>query len=499
MNAVAVGDPGDRPRLVALRKALVFARRGKIHLAEQQINTALELGSPAEVIAAALDELPKRVAGSLLTRRQALARTALLLAGGVLAGVDLTRGSPAAAAGVPVTVSGLFLQSPDQSASDGSYRLSQITPSGVSPFPGSYRGCAFTDGAVIYNVEQRWGAGTATLTIDVLASKEQHRTVVAQPGYSSSALTTGSLTNATVRGTKLYVSNNCIRTYPGDATVATKTRNPPIRVSTQVDLQVIDLTTGTLVGSWQGAEGAGGSYTSLKVSDDGSRILLIVDSPGRLPGAEIVSLSFAGGSVTSTGIRTVDPMTVYGLFPRTYLWNASGALVQVGANSVNQYYDSTGRYNVAALPVMHGNARQPVPFQGAFWSDGTLVATTGDGRYWVQNPSGKPRVTSLTGPAVPAFLNYPATAVRDLVSAGNSRMWIVDNREGAGGIWALDTSMNPADHLLSGTYFSGCQAASSNDCVAAISTIESIVYLVHGSGQASAFRVPPYSALVPRS
>jgi hypothetical protein len=144
--------------------------------------------------------------------------------------------------------------------------------------------------------------------VEVFTSKGTTRTVIAQPGYSSNALTTGGLTNATVRGSNLYVSSNCVGTYPAGTAVGKKGKLP-IRVTTQVDLQVIDLTTGKLVDAWQGTEGSGGSYTSSKVSDDEAMALLAVDSPDRSPASTIVSLGFSGGVIKSAAVGAVDPMT----------------------------------------------------------------------------------------------------------------------------------------------------------------------------------------------
>src|SRR5215469_12501123 len=69
---------------VALRKARIFASGGQDHLAEMQINQALQLGASLQDVAVALDDLGPRQ--DTFTRRDAIKRAVALLGAGLLTG-----------------------------------------------------------------------------------------------------------------------------------------------------------------------------------------------------------------------------------------------------------------------------------------------------------------------------------------------------------------------------------------------------------------------------
>jgi hypothetical protein len=489
-----------------LRRARIFASQGRSHLAEVEINQLLQDGTPVSEVSEAIGDLP----ASLATRRQALQRSAALLAGGVLMGSGIVSARPAAAA-PESPLAGLFTMTPLMNGTDNGFAISRITSGGVRSVPGTYRGYAFVSGGSAYVLSQSWDNGTPVTTTDIISpdGPTRHLTTIAgrSPHGSQDAVTTGSLATACKRGPYLYVASTWTRTYRMAGTAKPGLRSPRIRVTTQQALQVIDSTTGTLVASWTGPQGQGACLMGLKVSADGGGIVLSTDTPDQVPRAGIRSWQFDGAAFRHEAAVAASPDLVYALARHDYHWPAwSADLIQAGSRKVYSYSVPTNTDRISDLAASQegGNV---APNQAVADSSGSLVISNGDGRYVLWRPgTAVPQQRALaTGGPQPAaagnsaFPVYSGQQLRDILAVADSSVWLIDNREGVGGIWRLSLPSGTAQHELGGNYLAGCAADDTGSHVAALSPIESTIYLIGPSGDTQAFKVPARTEFISRS
>jgi hypothetical protein len=525
------GRTPDQARKIALRRARIFASHGRSHLAEMEINELLRAGVPANEVSEALEHLPDD-SSPLVTRREALQRTSALLAGGVLMSSGALAARPSVAVAVAAAadaaadagaLAGLFVMTPLMNGQDGSFSISRITSAGLRRVPGTYRGYAFAASGSAYIVFQSWDTGSPVTITDVISADGSTKRLTTAPGRNSGAnrhgaATIGSRTTACKRGSYLYVASTWIRTYreagavkPQPGNHQTQGRgNYQIRVTTQQSLQVIDSASGSLAASWTGPEGAGGCMAGLKVSDDGRGIVLSADSPDQQPPAAIRRWQFDGAALKPAPAAVASPELVYALANLTYHWPAWNAtLTQVGGRTVHSYSAPGGIDHVTGLSLGEetGNAHA---YQAVADSSGLLVVSSGYGQFatWRPGPATlQIRTLPANGqdsaraaaPGSPAFGVYSGTELRTIAVAAGPVVWLIDNREGVGGMWRLNPQTGSAVQELRGTYLADCAADESGTYVAAISPIESAAYLIGPSGDTRAFKVRSHTHLISRS
>lgn len=507
--------PEDQRR-VLLRKARAFAARGEDHLAELHINHALECRTPLDEVNAALDDLGPR--GSGFTRREALRRASVLVGAGVLLGPEVLRtltGAPArqvedpdaqqlVAAGTETGITGVFLTVPS-SQGDGTYSVVPVGGGGLGASLGTYSGHTLVDGGVAYNVSQSWGSGTVVTDVTVLdATGPIAHFALSGGGTTQGASTTESVTTATKVGSLLYCSHTWLRITIGPGHLGGKKAGTPVvRLTSQPTLQVIDVTSGGLAAAWTGPVVAGACRASLKVSSDGTGILLATDTPGvpddvrslhlfRLQGTTLSPLASPSASASASAM--------VGLLGRDYRWpSADAPVVGVSGSGIHQFSPADQRQSTTELPVQYGNNRLPPLWQGTFLADGNPVVGSGDGRLFHQDGEAATslRQATLSGTTVsPPYLVYQGSQMEKVFATAGDALWMVDNREGVGGVWRLDQQLQPLDHQLAGNYCSSIVADSTGTSVACLSPLESVVYILGPNATVGAFATPQRAKLV---
>lgn len=500
----------EQARKIAMRKARIFASQGRSHLAEVEINHLLQDGVPVSEVSETLGDLP----ASLATRRQALQRSAALLAGGVLMGSGVVSARPAAAAISESPLAGLFVTTPLLNGTDGGFAISRITSAGLRDVPGTYRGYAFVGDGSAYVVSQSWDNGIPVTITNIISPEGSVRrlTTIAEgsPHGSRDAVTVGSRATACKRGPYLYVASTWIRTYRMAGTAKPGLRAPQIRVTTQQGLQVIDNTSGSLAASWTGPEGAGACLMGLKVSGDGRGIVVSADTPDQVPRTGIRSWQFLDAALRHEAAVAASPDLVHSLGRRYYHWPTwSADLIQAGSKKIYSYSVPTGTDRVSGL-VMSQEGGNVAPNQAVVDNSGSLMIANGDGRYVLWRPgtttsqlralpTGGHRAQESGAPGNPIYPVYSAQELRDIFAAAGPSVWLIDNREGVGGIWRLSLRSGTIEHKLSGNYLAGCAADDTGNYIAAHSPIESTVYLIGPSGDTQAFKVSARTEFITRS
>lgn len=520
----------DEQRRVLLRKAKVFASRGEDHLAELHINHALELQTPLDEVNAALDDLDPRQA--TFTRRDALRRASMLLGAGMLVGPgffrdlvrtagvstggvareQLVRERLAAATTVGGSVEGLFLKVPSIGLGDGSYTVVPVAANGLLPGHGPYFGDTVARGDVAYNVSQSWSTGSVVTNVTVLGnSGPTAHYAFPGGGTTQGASTTESDTTVTKVGACLYCSHTWLRIFigPGELT-GDKAGFPLVRLVSQPTLEVIDIETGKLVGNWLGPELEGACRASLKVSSDGTGVLLATDIPGAAPDAPSLHwFRFHDGVLSALASTSPVPETMTGILGRDYHWpTVDSPLLGVSPMGVHVFAPASQRQSLNELPVQWGNNRLPPLWQGAFSAAGNPAVSTGDGRVFhggggfFQRSAAAMAVppmqaSTLSENAVtPPFLVYQGAQLQNVFATAGNDTWMVDNREGVGGVWRLDPAMRPLEHQLPGSYISSVTTDGSGAYLAALSSLESVLYLLGPDSTVGAFRTLPYAELI---
>lgn len=497
---------------VALRKARIFASRGQDHLAEMQINQALQLGASLQDVAGALEDLgPRR---ETFTRREAIKQAVALLGAGFLGGgvIDAlvvgVGGAPALAGSLsgPSGPTGVFLTLPSDAGGDGSYHVGVLGGRGVAATSGPHYGDTVVDGARAYNVAQSWRGGTASTSVTTITPSGPGASFsLPGAGRSGGATTVESATAVTVRGPLLYCCHTWMRVYAGSEREAGAVRNgPAIRFTAQPVLEVVDVDTHGLVDRWIGTEVAGACRPALKVSDDGAAALLALDMPG-VPAAvpRVMVFEFDGDHLSPVLAATPTPSTRAGLGSTFYQWASAGSpVVHVAFDGVHRCSPGQSDDTFCALPFEYANNRRPPALQGTFGRDGLAVVSSGDGRIFRVGPGVATTYAASTFPHQtdrPPYLTYQANALRQVFQAAGSRTWAVDNREGIGGVWQLSPGFEPGDHLLAGCYVSNLAVDATGRYLLAQSALDSVIYAVDPDGTATAFPAPPGAHLVRRS
>ena len=494
---------------VALRKARIFASRGQDHLAEMQINQALQLGASLQDVAVALDDLgPRR---DTFTRRDAIKRAVALLGAGLFTGsvVDAL-GAAAAPAGAgppagPSGPTGVFLTLPGDGGADGSYRVAGLGSHGVGAPSGPHRGDTVVDGATAYNVAQSWQDGAAVTRVTALTQAGPSASFsLPGAGARGGATTIESATSATARGALLFCCHTWMRVFstsgpgagPGD-------HGSSIRFTAQPVLEVVDVQTQALVDRWIGTEVEGACRPALKVSTDGAAVLLALDMPGVAPAVpRVMVFDFHGDRLSATSAMTPTASTRAGLGSSFYHWpNPGSPVVHVAFDGVHRYSPGHATDLFHALPIEYANNRRPPAMQGTFGPDGLAVASSGDGRIFRVGPDPTTFSTSTFPhqPKRPPYLTYQANGLRQVFQTAGARTWAVDNREGIGGVWQLSPGFEPGEHLLAGCYVSNLVADATGQYLLAHSALDSVIYAIDPHGATTAFPAPPRAHLVRRS
>jgi hypothetical protein len=499
----------EQQRLILLRKARAFIIRGHEHPAELSINHALELGAPVTQVSSALADLEPT--GACLTRRQALQRTAVLLAGGALIGKEAIRGydgarSALAAQGARLTdfvtssvPMGLFLTTP-LATGNGSYTVAAVTAAGLAGASGPYTGDILAQGNVAYNAGQSWAGGTASTTVTRIAADGSHQSfTLPAAGSTEGASVTESVTSIALVGSTLYCLNTWLRIFEGSGKLPqAKAGRKLVRLTSQPTLEVVDLASGQLSARWIGPEVPGACRATLKVSADGSGLVVAADMPSASAQPTAYSLRFENDHLSLTSQSSAAALGA--LASQYYFWSGQAApVVQVAHDGIHRYGPTLGEQAAAGLPVLIGNNRLTPGFQGLFSAAGASLISSGDGRVFAAAAgSTTPRlVTTLPGKTLsPPCLVYQGARLGSAFAPGAGITWLIDNREGVGGIWRLDSSGRPGTHELAGTYLSECQPDSTGRFVAAISSLERVLYLLDPAGRLAAFTVPAHVQLV---
>lgn len=521
MNRIHRGPAEERR--VLLRKARAFAVRGEDHLAELHINHALELQAPLDEVNAALDDLAPRHA--TFTRRDALRRASMLLGAGMLVGpgflgdwIRTTHLPPGEDTTERLAVStttggglaGLFLKVPSLGLGDGTYTLVPVGPHGLLPGLGPYLGHTLAQGGLAYNVSQSWTTGTVATDVTVLDnSGPTVHFVLTGASTTQGASTVESETTAIKVGSLLYCSHTWMRVFTGPGELSgDKAGTPVVRLTSTPTLEIIDLEARSRVASWLGPELDGACRASLKVSTDGSGILLATDIPGAGEGAPSLHwFRFEGQTLSPLASMTPEPSILVGLLGRDYYWpSAETPLLGVSPVGVHLVSPANQRQSVMPLPVQYGNNRQTPLWQGAFLADGTPVVGSGDGRLFHGTPGAfhanveaMPSIQTTTVSAdtvSPPFLVYQGSRLDNVFAVAGDNVWMVDNREGVGGVWQLDQQQQPVAHHLAGNYISAVTTDGSGSYLACLSPLESVLYLVGPDSSVAAFATAPFAELV---
>ncbi|HEY4043731.1 MAG TPA: hypothetical protein VGM32_18055 [Rhodopila sp.] len=284
-------------------------------------------------------------------------------------------------------------------------------------------------------------------------------------------------------------------------------------MTTQQGIHVIDSSNGSLAASWTGAEGAGACMMGLKVSDDGQGIVVSADTPDQMPRTSIRSWRFVDAELRHEMAVAASPDLVHSLDRRYYQWPTYDSdLTQVGGKKIYSYSVSAGTERVSD-PVMSQEGGNAAPNQAVVSSSSLLIAN-GDGRYVQWHPGAalpQPLALPTTPPAAnrraqasgapdsPAYPVYSAQQLHDIFAVAGPSVWLIDNREGVGGIWRLSPQSGTWEHELSGNYLASCAADDTGKYIAAHSPIESTTYLIGPSGDTRAFKVPEHTEFITRS
>ncbi len=495
---------------IALRKAKVFASRGQDHLAEAQINQALGLGASLQDVADALDDLSPR--HEVFSRREAIKRAVALLGAGLLGGsvIDVLGADPgpalAAGPATPKRPTGVFLTLPSDSTTnpEEGYHVAALGSTGVTTMSGPYRGDTIAADNRLYNIAQSWGDGAASTRVTVITTTRPSASFsLPGAGRTNGASTVESATTATVRGSFLYCCHTWRRIFGGSESQVGPNIGP-IRFTAQPVLEAVDLETRTLVDRWIGGEVAGACRPALKVSGDGAAAMIALDMPGVPPAVPRVMLfDFDGEHLSAISAVTPTPQTRAGLGSSFYQWPHPGSpLVHVAFDGVHRYSAGHSDETFCALPVEYANNRHPPALQGTFGPDGLAVASSGDGWIFHNRPDAAGTYSASTFPRQterPPYLAYQGSRLRRVFQTAGSRTWVVDNREGVGGIWQLGPGFEPVDHLLAGSYVSDVSVDASGTYLMAQSDLDSAIYAIDPDGATMAFRAPPRANLVRRN
>jgi hypothetical protein len=493
---------------VALRKARVFASRGQDHLAEMQINQALQLGASLQEVAAALDDLgPRR---DTFSRRDAIKRAVGLLGAGLLGGtvVDALGAAavPAGAGGPagPPGPTGVYLALPSGAGADGSYQVGVLGSRGVAATSGPHRGDTVVDGAIAYNVVQSWRDGAATTRVTSITPRGPSASFsLPAAGSTNGATTVESATAATARGSLLYCCHTWMRVYAAQET-APDGGGSPIGFTAQPVLEVVDVEAHALVDRWIGTEVAGACRPALKVSADGAAALLALDMPG-VPATvpRVMMFDFDGDRLSAWSAVTPTPPTRAGLSSSFYHWpNPGSPVVHVAFDGVHRYSPGYPAETFCALPIEYANNRRPPALQGTFGPDGLALASSGDGRIFRVGPQAPTTFAASTLPRQPdrpPYLTYQANSFHRVFVTAGSRTWVVDNREGTGGVWQLGPGFEPTAHLLAGCYVSDAASDTTGRYLLAQSALDSVIYTIGPDGTTAAYEAPPRAHLIRRS
>jgi hypothetical protein len=212
---------------------------------------------------------------------------------------------------------------------------------------------------------------------------------------------------------------------------------------------------------------------------------------------------FDGKHLSAFSAMTPTPQARAGLGSSFYQWpNPGSALVHVAFDGVHRYTVGHADDTFCALPIQYANNRHPPAMQGIFTPDGVAVASSGDGRIFRNRPDNATGYAASTfphQPERPPYLAYQGNRLRQVFQTAGSRTWVVDNREGVGGIWQLSPGFEPIDHLLAGSYVSNVGVDASGRYLLAQSDLDSAIYAIDPDGGTTAFRASPRANLVRRS
>jgi hypothetical protein len=484
--------------------------RGDDHNAELLVNRALELGTPLTQLNAALEDLEP--AGGCLTRREALQRSAALIAGGTLVGPGLLQGRSAhgsrpATGTAHAGPAGLFMRLPADGG-DGSYSLAVVTGSGLALTKGRYTGDTVVRGAEAYNVAQSWRGGMAHTAVTLLAPGAGTKRFTLPPageshvaGRTTPAMTE-TITSVVVRGTILYCAHTWLRIFKDVGRLPeAKGGREGVRLTSQPTIEVVDLGSKRLLGRWTGPEVPGACRAALKVSADGSGVFLSADMPSAPAVPGLYTFRVHAGQLTLAAERPQARDLLNALASQLYYWPAGTAQITlVARGSIHRYLPALGHDSPTALPVQFGNNRLTPGFQATFPASGGPVISSGDGRIFSASGGTPHLAATLPGKALrPPFLVYQGARLGRIFAFAMGGQWAADNREGIGGLWRLDGELRPVSHELAGTYISECQADSQGQYIAAVSSLDRALYLRDASGRTVAFSIPAHAELVKSS
>jgi hypothetical protein len=278
----------------------------------------------------------------------------------------------------------------------------------------------------------------------------------------------------------------------------------PIRFTAQPVLEVVDADAHALVDRWVGTEVAGPCRPALKVSNDGAAALLALDMPG-VPATvpRVMVFEFDGDHLSSVSAATPTPSTRAGLASSFYHWTSPGSpVVHVAFDGVHRCSPGHSDDTFCALPIEYANNRRPPALQGTFGPGGLAVASSGDGRIFRVRPDVATTYSSSTfpnQPGRPPYLTYQANSLRQVFQTAGSGTWAVDNREGIGGVWKLNSGFEPSEHVLAGYYLSNLAVDATGRYLLAQSALDSVIYALGPDGAATAFLAPARAHLVRRS
>jgi hypothetical protein len=499
----------EQQRLILLRKARAFINRGHEHPAEVAINEALRLGAPVSMVNSSLEGLAPT--GACLTRRQALQRTAVLLAATALAGTEVIRGqdgarSAMATRGAKLTDSatssapaGLFVTLPSD-AGDGTYSVAAVTAAGLALVSGPYSGDILAQGNVAYSASQSWASGAAQTTVTQIQPDGSNQSfAIPAAGSTEGASVAESITSIALVQSTLYCLHTWLRIFTSSGQLpSAKAGRPLVQLTSQPVVEVVDLASGQLTARWIGPEVPGACHATLKVSADGSGVLVAADTPSASAQPAAYSLLLESGQLSLTAQAAAANLDA--LASRYYFWSTPAApVMQIAHDGMHRYGPTLSQQAATGLPVLVGNNRLTPGFQAVFSASGASLISSGDGRVFTATTgSATPTlVTTLPGKTLnPPSLVYQGAGLESVFGAGDGVTWLIDNREGVGGIWGLDSSTQPTTHELAGTYLSECQADSTGSFIAAASSLERVLYLLGPAGNATAFTVPAHARLV---
>jgi hypothetical protein len=221
----------------------------------------------------------------------------------------------------------------------------------------------------------------------------------------------------------------------------------------------------------------------LRVSGDGAGVLLATESPLATTQYVGYQFTFDGSSFSSPTTLQLSPTIANSFVTGPYFWpSASGALVQVGGE-VATTMSPSGTITTTSLPTVYGNAKLPPVFQATSLTSG-IVISSGDGRIIGIDGSDISILPGATS-ASPPFLNFQSKSLGSVWAKPGGVPCLIDNREGRGGFWALDSSAAPKAQYLSGSYLSSIKADATGTWVAVNAPSEQVVYLVHIDSNAS--------------